>query len=428
MLPPLTHNFENPEEYKMYKKILIADRGEIAVRIICTCKRLGIATVAVYSDADSRSLHRLMADESVYIGGTHDPEAYLDLEKIIYAALSTGCQAVHPGYGFLSESARFARSLEAAGPSFIGPPSDVIALMSDRIAAKELAVKARVPVIPGHVEALKNEAEALSVAESIGYPVLLKHVTAGGKGKGLRMVKSPVEMAATLKACCRETRKVFGDNRIFMERYIEQSRHVEIQILADTHGNIIHLGERDSSIRRRYQKIIEESPSSGVSWELRQRMGKAACNLARKIGYVNAGTVEFLLDAKGGFYFLGMNTGLKAGHPLTEMLTGLDLVELQLRISSGEQLPFDQAEVVFNGWTMAAHICGSLPATAIFHGKSRELTRIGLIKSLKNHPVKGRVTHINFIDSVLGHPEFVKGNLAMDFIERHFNGNQPSCA
>ncbi len=411
----------------MYKKILIADRGEIALRIIRTCKRLGIATMAVYSDADRQSLYWQAADESVYIRGTHDRESSPYLEKIISAAVSANCQAVHPGHGVLSENAGFARSLEAAGLSFIGPPADVIALMGDRIAAKELAVKARVPVMPGHVEALKDEAEALSVAESIGYPVLLKHVAAGGRGKGMRMVKSPVEMAAALKACCRETRKVFGDNRIFMERYIEESLHVEIQILADKNGNFIHLGERDASIRHRFRKIIEESPSSGVSWELRQRMGKAACTLARMIGYVNAGTVDFLLDAQGGFYFLGMDTGLRAGYVLTEMLTGLDLVELQLRIAFGEPLPLDQAGVVFDGWAMAAHIWDSLPQMVSFHGKSRELTRMGLIESLNNYPVTGPAANINFISSVLGHPDFVKGSLTTDFVDRRFKGDPPSC-
>jgi propionyl-CoA carboxylase alpha chain len=410
----------------MFNKILIAGRGEIAARIIRTCKRLGIASVAVYSDADRQSQYWQTADESVYIRGTYDRESSEDLEKIISVAVSANCQAVHPGYGVLSKSAFFAKSLKTAGLFFIGPPADIIALMGDRIAAKELAVKARVPVIPGHVEVLKDGVEAVSVAESIGYPVLLKQVTAGGRNKGMRMVKSQVEMAAALQACCRETRKIFGDNRIFMERYIEQSRHLEIQVLADIHGNVIHLGERDSSIRRRFHKIIEESPSSGVSWELRQRMGKAACTLARTMGYVNAGTVDFLLDAQGGFYFLGMDTGLRAGYLLTEMLTGLDLVELQLRIAFGEPLPFDQAGVVLNGWAMAARICDALPATVIFHGKSRELTRIGLVESLNNYPVKGSVLNINFISSVLGHSEFAKGNLTTAFIENYFNGNQPS--
>ncbi len=412
--------------YSMFKKILIADRGEIAARIIRNCKRLGIATVAVYSDADRQSQYWQTADESVYIRGTYDRESSQDLEKIINVAVSANCQAVHPGYGVLSENAFFAKSLKAAGLFFIGPTADVIALMGDRIAAKELAVKARVPVIPGNVEALKDGVEAVSVAESIGYPVLLKHVTVGGRNKGMRMVKSQVEMEAALKACCRETRKVFGDNRIFMERYIEQSRHLEIQVLADIHGNVIHLGERDSSIRRRFHKIIEESPSSGVSWELRQRMGNAACNLARTMGYVNAGTVDFLLDEHGGFYFLGMDTGLRAGYLLTEMLTGLDLVELQLRIAFGEPLPLDQAGVVFNGWAMAAQICQALPTTVIFHGKSRELTRIGLVESLNNYPVKGSALNIKFISSVLGHPEFAKGNLTTAFIENYFKGNQPS--
>ena len=452
----------------MFDKILVANRGEIAVRIIRTCRRLGIATVAVYSDADNRSRHREMADEAVHIGGAHARESYLDAEKIISAALSSGCGAVHPGYGFLSENAHFARSMQAAGLVFIGPPADAIALMGDKIVSKELAVKAGVPVIPGHVDALADEDEAISVAGSIGYPVLLKPA-AGGGGKGMRIVKEPAEMEAALAASRQETRKAFGDNRIFMERYIEQPRHVEIQIMADAYGNVVHLGERECSVQRRYQKIIEESPSPAVGRNLRQRMGKAACDLARKAGYVNAGTVEFMLDAKAGFYFLEMNTRLQVEHPVTEMVTGLDLVELQLRIAAGEPLPFDQAGVLFNGWAMEARICaedparGFMPATGmitryaeprgnairvdsgidtgskvsvyydsmlakiICHGKDREAARIGLVEALNGYHIEEVVTNIDFANSVLCHPEFAKGNLATDFIERYFDGHRALC-
>ncbi len=450
----------------MFDKILIANRGEIAVRIIRTCRRMGINTVAVYSDADSRSLHREVADETVHIGAAPARDSYLDGDKILSAALSTGCQAVHPGYGFLSENARFARSVQASGLGFIGPPADAIAVMGDKIASKEMAVKAGVPVIPGHVEALTEVEEALSIAASIGYPVLLKPA-AGGGGKGMRIVTGPDEMEAALASCRQETRKAFGDSRIFMERFIQQPRHVEIQVVADASGNVVFLGERECSIQRRYQKIIEESPSPAVDPELRQRMGTAACALALHAGYVNAGTVEFVLDARGAFYFLEMNTRLQVEHPVTEMVTGLDLVELQLRIAAGEGLPFDQAGVVFNGWAMEARICAEdagkafIPATGmitryaeprggavrvdsgvntgskigvyydsmlakvICHGKDREAARKGLVEALNGYHVEGVVTNIDFVNSVLCHPAFARGDLDTGFIERHFDGPHP---
>jgi propionyl-CoA carboxylase alpha chain len=453
----------------MFDKILIANRGEIAVRIIRTCKRMGIKTVAVYSDADSRGKHREKADEAIPIGGAHARESYLDAEKVISAALAAGCRAVHPGYGFLSENPHFARSVAAAGLVFIGPPAGAVAMMGDKIASKELAVKAGVPVIPGHVDIIKDEREALAIADSIGYPVLLKPA-AGGGGKGMRIVREPREMEEALTASRQETRKAFGDTRIFMERYIENPRHIEIQILADAHDNVVHLGERECSIQRRYQKIIEESPSPAVSEDLRERMGKAACDLARKTGYVNAGTVEFVLDVNGGFYFLEMNTRLQVEHPVTEMVTGLDLVELQLRIAMGEKLPFDQAGLSFNGWAMEARICAEdpsrdfLPSTGmitryaeprgsavrvdsgvrtgsavgiyydsmlakvICHGVDRESARNDLVEALNGYHVEGVVTNIDFVNSILCHPEFIAGNLSTGFIDRHFEGARPLSA
>ena len=450
----------------MFDKILIANRGEIAVRIIRSCKRLGIGAVAVYSDADSRSLHVQTADESVHIGGPRAQDSYLDAEKMIAAALSTGCRAVHPGYGFLSENARFARSVAAAGLVFIGPPAKAIDTMGDKLASKELAAKAGVPVIPGHADALEGEDEALAAADGIGYPVLLKPA-AGGGGKGMRIVRVPAEMKAALAASRQETRKAFGDSRIFMERYVEQPRHVEIQILADSFGNVLHLGERECSIQRRYQKIIEESPSPAVSEALRQRMGRAACDLARNAGYVNAGTVEFVLDAQGEFYFLEMNTRLQVEHPVTELVTGLDLVELQMRVAAGERLPFDQDGVVFNGWAMEARICaedperGFIPSTGmitryaeprgnairvdsgvqtgsnigvyydsmlakvICHGRDREEARIRLVEALNGYHIEGVVTNIDFANSILCHPEFTEGKLTTGFIDRHFESSRP---
>lgn len=449
----------------MFDKILIANRGEIAVRIIRTCKRLGIRTVAVFSEADSRGLFCQMADEALPIGGAQARDSYLDTEKIVAAAMAGQCRAVHPGYGFLSENPHFARAVEAAGLVFIGPPPAAIAALGEKLTAKELAVKAGVPVIPGHGDALKDEAEALAVADAIGYPVLLKPA-AGGGGKGMRIVQTPEEMETALAASRQEARKAFGDSRIFMERYIENPRHIEVQVLADAHGNVVHLGERECSIQRRYQKIIEESPSPAVSEQLRRRMGAAACDLARKAGYVNAGTVEFVLDGQGHFYFLEMNTRLQVEHPVTEMVTGLDLVELQLRIAGGEPLPFGQDEVVLDGWAMEARICAEDPAKAfmpstgmitryseprgadvrvdsgfgtggaispyydsllakvICRGRDREAARTALVEALNGYHIEGVLTNIDFVGSVLCHPEFLQGNLSTDFIQRHFEGSQ----
>ncbi len=449
----------------MFKKILIANRGEIAIRIIRTCNRLGIGTVAVYSDADSRSLHRHLADEAVHIGPSPSQQSYLVIDKIIQAAKSTGCEAVHPGYGFLSEKAEFARAVEAAGMVFIGPPVEAVDIMGDKITSKELAKNAGVPVIPGHIEAIRDEAEALKIAEEVGYPVLLKPA-AGGGGKGMRIVRKAEDMKDALAACRQETQKAFNDTRVFVERYIEQPRHIEIQILADSHGNVIHLGERECSIQRRYQKVIEESPSPAVSADLRQRMGKAACDLAQRANYVNAGTVEFVMDAQQNFYFLEMNTRLQVEHPVTEMITGLDLVEWQLRIASGEPLPFDQRAIKFNGWAIEARICaeeptrGFIPSTGmvtryfaprgagirvdsgvniggkvdvyydsmlaklICHGKTREDARRNLIEALNGYHIEGVSTNIDFVTRVLCLPEFAEGNLSTGFIDQHFEGGK----
>jgi propionyl-CoA carboxylase alpha chain len=447
----------------MFDKILIANRGEIAIRIIRTCNRLGIATVAVYSDADSRSLHRHLADESVHIGASPSQQSYLVIEKLIDAARATGCQAVHPGYGFLSENSQFAKAVQDAGLVFIGPPSAVVEVMGDKITSKELAKKAGVPVIPGHIEALKDVEEALAVADAVGYPILLKPA-AGGGGKGMRIVRAPEDMSAALAASRQETQKAFNDTRIFVERYIEQPRHIEVQVVADSHGTIVHLGERECSIQRRYQKVIEESPSPAVSPDLRRRMGQAACDLARHAGYVNVGTVEFVMDNQHNFYFLEMNTRLQVEHPVTEMVTGLDLVELQVRIAAGEPLPFSQSSITFNGWAIEARICAEDPergfspstgmvtryaaprgqgirvdsginiggkvdvfydsmlAKLISHGKTREDARRTLIEALNGYHIEGVSTNIDFVTQVLCLPEFAEGSLHTGFIEQHFDG------
>lgn len=449
----------------MFNKILIANRGEIAIRIIRTCNRLGINTVAVYSNADSRSLHRHLADEAVHIGPSPSQQSYLVIDKIIQAAKSTGCEAIHPGYGFLSEKADFARAVEAAGLVFIGPPVEAVDMMGDKITSKEMAKNAGVPVIPGHIEAVKDEDEAIAIAAEIGYPILLKPA-AGGGGKGMRIVLKPEEMKEALAASRKETQKAFNDTRVFVERYIEQPRHIEIQVLADSQGHVVHLGERECSIQRRYQKVIEESPSPAVSADLRERMGKAACDLARQANYVNAGTVEFVMDTHQNFYFLEMNTRLQVEHPVTEMITGLDLVEWQLRIASGEPLPFDQRGVRFNGWAIEARICaedparGFIPSTGmitryaaprgtgvrvdsgvniggkidvyydsmlaklICHGKTREDARRGLIEALNGYHIEGVSTNIDFVTSVLCLPEFAEGNLSTGFIDQHFEGGK----
>ena len=337
----------------MFKKILIANRGEIALRIIRTCKRMGIGTVAVYSEVDFRSPFVQEADEATCIGAAPSQESYLAKEKIIEAALAYDCQAVHPGYGFLSENAEFAQMVADAGLVFIGPSPTAIAMLGDKVASKGLAIRAGVPVVPGCHEVIKGPAEALAVAEEIGFPLLLKPA-AGGGGRGMRIVTSIDEVAPALEACREETRKSFADDRIFMERYISRPRHIEIQIIADQHGHVVHLGERECSIQRRYQKVIEETPSPVVDEALRERMGRVACALAVEAGYTNAGTVEFILDREKNFYFLEMNTRLQVEHPVTEMVTSLDLVELQIRSAAGEPLPVTQEDIRIRGWAIEA--------------------------------------------------------------------------
>lgn len=441
----------------MFKKILIANRGEIAVRIIRSCKALGIGTVAVYSESDFRSIHVLHADEAVLLGGARPTESYLVAEKIIEAAKATGCQAIHPGYGFLSENPAFAEAALAAGLTFIGPPAAVIAAMGDKIAAKKLASKAKVPTVPGSSEPVTSIEGAIRAAGEIGYPILLKPA-AGGGGKGMRVVEEESELASALSLCQQETRKSFGDERIFVERYLKRPRHIEFQIIADQHGNVVHLGERECSIQRRYQKIVEESPSCALSPELRAEMGHLSCELARTAGYVNAGTVEFILDADGSFYFLEMNTRLQVEHPVTELVTGVDLVELQLRVAAGEALPFSQQEISQKGWAIEVRVCaedarrGFVPsvgqvtryaeprgkdirvdagidagstisvyydpmlAKVITWGDSREEARQRMVQALNGYHIEGIFTNIDFANQVLTHPVFISGEISTAFI------------
>ena len=446
----------------MFDKILIANRGEIAVRIIRTCKKLGIGTVAVFSEIDSRALHVQEADEAAFLGPAPSNESYLVKEKIIEAAQNSGCQAIHPGYGFLSENAGFAEMVSEAGLVFIGPAAGVIAMLGDKIASKNLAVKAGVPVVPGHNQPLSDLDEVRKIADEIGYPILLKPA-AGGGGRGMRIVHGPEELAAAMKSGQEETRKAFGDNKIFMERYVEKPRHIEVQIMADQHGNVIYLGERECSVQRRYQKVIEEAPSLALTPEMRKDIGERACSLAREAGYSNAGTVEFIMDPRGEFFFLEMNTRLQVEHPVTELITGLDLVELQLMVAAGQPLPYRQEDIVLRGWAIEARICAEepdrnfLPSTglitryaeprganmrmdsgimagsrvsvyydslltkAVAWGEDREEARKRLVEALNKFHLEGVVTNADFANAILNHPAFIEGRLSTDFIAEHFD-------
>lgn len=445
----------------MFEKILIANRGEIAIRIVRTCRKLNVKTVAVYSDIDARSLHVREADEAVHIGPSPSASSYLVHAKIIKAAVDQGCQAVHPGYGFLSENAAFAAAVVDAGLTYIGPSSEVIAALGDKISAKNIAMKAGVPVVLGHNMPIVDLEEIRALAAEIGYPVLLKPA-AGGGGRGMRLAASPSELESALQSAQEETRKAFGDNRIFLERFVVNPRHIEIQIIADKHGKVVSLGERECSIQRRYQKVLEEAPSLAVDAKLRARMGEMACALAREAGYSNAGTVEFIMDERKNFFFMEMNTRLQVEHPITEMVTSLDLVELQLRVAAGEHLPISQEDVSIKGWSIEARICAEdsgrnfLPSTGLITrythprgrnirldsgveagsfisvyydsllskviswGETREKARTTLINALNRYHVEGVTTNLDFTNSILNHPAFIKGDLSTGFIDEHF--------
>lgn len=453
----------------MFNKILIANRGEIAVRIIRTCNRLGIKSVVVYSEVDFRAPYVQAADESCLIGPAKAQDSFLNPEKIIRAAFAHGCEAIHPGYGFLSENASFARLAEEEGLVFIGPPPEAIALLGDKVASKALAVKTGVPVVPGRETPVETFEEALAACEEIGFPVLLKPA-AGGGGRGMRIVMNRDELPSALDACRNETLKSFGDDRVFVERFVVRPRHIEIQIMGDRFGNVIHLGERECSIQRRYQKVIEETPSVALDGELREKMGTTACDLAKAAGYTGAGTVEFILDGQKNYYFLEMNTRLQVEHPVTEMVTGLDLVELQIRVAADEPLALTQDQVTVNGWAIEARICaedparGFLPTTGMITryaqpqgknvrvdsgidagsavtihydsllakvaawGADREDARKTLIRALNGYHIEGVITNVDFANSALAHPAFVSGALSTDFIEEHYVDGQSRIA
>lgn len=450
----------------MFEKILIANRGEIALRIMCTCREMGIASVAVYSDADARALHVLRADEAVHIGPAEPSESYLNIARILDAARCSGADAVHPGYGFLSENADFAEGCAEAGLVFIGPPAKVIRTLGDKIAARRIMLESGVPVIPGMTEKDGDPAAWADHARRVGYPVLVK-AAAGGGGKGMRVVDDPAGLAAACAAASREAAAAFGSGAVYLEKLLPRSRHVEFQILADAQGHAIHLLERECSIQRRHQKIIEETPSPALSPELREAMGRAAVAAARAAGYVNAGTVEFILDAQGRFYFLEVNTRLQVEHPITEMITGLDLVRCQIEIAAGRPLSLAQADVIGRGHAIECRIyaedpaCGFLPSPGLIaflqepsgpgirndcgvysgtevpvaydpiisklvaHGATREQAVARMIRALQSYAVLGVKTNIGFLLDVLASRPFREGRTFTDFIATHFTDWAP---
>ena len=344
----------------MFNKILIANRGEIACRVIKTAKQMGIKTVAVFSDADRNALHVQMADEAVNIGPPPANKSYIDIEKVISAVKKTNAQAVHPGYGFLSENAKFAKSLSDIGVTFIGPPENAIESMGDKITSKKIAQEAGVNTVPGYMGVIKDENEALSISEKIGYPVMIK-ASAGGGGKGMRIAWNDSEVKEGFQSSKNEAASSFGDDRIFIEKFVTQPRHIEIQVLADTKGNCIYLGERECSIQRRNQKVVEEAPSSFLDEKTRRKMGEQACNLAKAVGYSSAGTVEFIVDKDKNFYFLEMNTRLQVEHPVTELITGIDLVEQMILVATGKPLSITQKDIKLTGWAIESRLYAEDP-------------------------------------------------------------------
>jgi propionyl-CoA carboxylase alpha chain len=446
----------------MFTKILIANRGEIACRVIHTAKKMGIKTVAVYSDADRDARHVELADEAVHIGPAASRESYLVMDKIIAACKQTGAQAVHPGYGFLSENEAFARRVEEEGIVFIGPKHASIAAMGDKIASKKLAAAAKVNTIPGHNAAIDTAQHAVEIAKGIGYPVMIK-ASAGGGGKGLRVAFNDKEAFEGFTACQNEARNSFGDDRVFIEKFVEEPRHIEIQVLGDAHGNTVYLWERECSIQRRHQKVIEEAPSPFLDEATRQAMGEQAVALAKAVNYQSAGTVEFVVGKDKRFYFLEMNTRLQVEHPVTEGITGLDLVELMIRVAAGEKLPFAQREIKRDGWAMECRINAEdplrnfLPSTGrlvrflpppqqggvrvdtgvseggeipmfydsmiaklIVHGSDRADAIAKMRDALNGFAIRGINSNIPFQAALLAHPKFVAGDFNTGFIAEHF--------
>jgi len=442
----------------LFKKILIANRGEVALRVIYACRELGIKTVAVYSEADENQLHVKFADEDVCIGPPRSADSYLNVPAVISAAEITGADAIHPGYGFLSESAYLAEVCEACHIKFIGPDPQVIRLMGDKARARRVMKKAGVPILPGSDGPIDNEEKALKLAKEIGYPVIVK-ATAGGGGRGMRVVRAPAELSHAVKTAQREAEAAFGVADVYIEKYIEAPRHIEFQILGDHYGSVIHLGERECSIQRRHQKLIEESPSPALSDKMRRRMGGIVIDAAKAVQYTNAGTFEFLMDSDGRFYFMEANTRLQVEHPVTEMVTGVDIVKEQIRIAAGERLAFKQGEVVFTGHSIECRVNAedpetfvpspgvihvfsvpggpgvrvdtfahsdctispyydSLIAKIVVHGRDRQEAIARMKRTLEMTVVEGIKTTIPLHLRILNDPEFVAGKLSTSFMER----------
>jgi propionyl-CoA carboxylase alpha chain len=446
----------------LFKKILIANRGEIACRVIRTAQKMGIKTVAVYSDADARSPHVKMADEAVHIGPSPAGESYLIADKIIAACMETGAEAVHPGYGFLSERTSFAQQLADNDIAFIGPPINAIAAMGDKIESKKLAEKAGVSVVPGHIGEIDDTEHAVRISSEIGYPVMMK-ASAGGGGKGMRLAWNEKDVREGFEATKREGLASFGDDRVFIEKFIEQPRHIEIQVLGDKHGNVIYLGERECSIQRRHQKVVEEAPSPFVDPEMRKKMGEQAVALSQAVGYYSAGTVELIVGADKSFYFLEMNTRLQVEHPVTEYITGLDLVEQMIRVAYGEKLPLTQEEVTLTGWAVENRVYaedpyrGFLPSTGrlvkyrppeaeegirvddgvaeggevsifydpmiaklITYGETRIEAIDRQIDALNRFELIGPGHNIDFLSALMQHERFREGNITTNFIAEEY--------
>jgi acetyl-CoA carboxylase biotin carboxylase subunit len=445
----------------MFKKILIANRGEIAVRIMKACQEMGIKTVAVYSEVDRHSLHVQLADESVNLGDPAPSESYLNIPKIIESAQTVGAEAIHPGYGFLAENPDFAKACEDSGIKFIGPTPEVIRLMGDKIEAKKTIAKAHVPVIPGYHGVKQDLDTLIKEGKKIGFPLLVK-ATAGGGGKGMRIVVNERELEQSIESAKRESKSAFGNDSVFLEQYIDKPRHIEFQILADEHGHVIHLFERECSIQRRHQKIIEETPSPVMTKKLRDDMGKAAVAAAEAVGYTNAGTIEFMVDGKLHFYFMEMNTRLQVEHPITEATTGVDLAKWQLRIADGMELSLKQEELYQRGHALECRIYAEDPANGflpsigtlekvelpqgpnirndtgvetnyqvspyydpmlaklIVSSENREESINKMIWALSHYVILGVTTNISFLKKVLDHEKFRKGMITTHFIEEYF--------